>query len=340
MLSEDYIAYVSTVRRYSQRTVAIYGNVLKEFMTFLGNPADVDIPSVVNVDSVRNYEVHLMEERSLDARTVNLHISVLSGFCRFLLKSGVLKSNPVKLINRPKQGQRLPTFYREESMKSYFEVTKYYSGQEAYCDFARLYDEWQSKGCLVGRKNSLYLETKNLYERRVGHLIISILSETGIRRSELISLRTDSVDYGRGVVIVRGKGDKMREIPLVPVLSEEISLYLQAKEVIMEIVSGPSSPLLTTFEGAALYPVYVDRTVKNELASAEGITGKRSPHVLRHTLATELLDDGADINSIKELLGHASLAATQVYTHNSIEKLKSVYLNAHPRAKNGGKDGD
>lgn len=99
-------------------------------------------------------------------------------------------------------------------------------------------------------------------------------------------------------------------------------------------------PFLVTLKGAGLYPVFVDRTVKSELGQVEGITGRKSPHVLRHTLATELLDDGSDIYSIKELLGHSSLAATQVYTHNTIEKLKNVYSNAHPRAKRGGKNGD
>ena len=132
----------------------------------------------------------------------------------------------------------------------------------------------------------------------------------------------------------------MREIPLVEGLSEEILLYLQSVETMTGVQATPGRALLLTARGRALYPVYVDRAVKQELGEVGSISGRKSPHVLRHTLATELLDQGTDLNSIKELLGHTSLAATQVYTHNSIEKLKSVYNTAHPRAKSGGNHGD
>ena len=161
-----------------------------------------------------------------------------------------------------------------------------------------------------------------------------------MRRSELIGLNVGSVDFGRKVVKVRGKGDKMREIPLIDGLCKEISLYLHAVDSMAGSARTGESPLLQTLKGERLYPVFVDRVIKEELGQVEGISGKKSPHVLRHTLATELLDDGTDLNSIKELLGHSSLAATQVYTHNSIEKLKNVYNHAHPRAKNGGNYGD
>ena len=178
------------------------------------------------------------------------------------------------------------------------------------------------------------------YSRRLSRLIISLLYGTGIRRAELCSLTVGSVDWGRRVLRVRGKGDKMREIPLLPSLCKEISLYLQSVESMDGSERAAQDPLLVTPGGTPVYPVFVDRTVKRELGGVEGISGKKSPHVLRHSLATELLNRGADLNAIKELLGHASLAATQVYTHNSIEKLKSVYVNAHPRAKSGGKNGD
>ena len=131
----------------------------------------------------------------------------------------------------------------------------------------------------------------------------------------------------------------MREIPLTSSLSEEIMLYLQTVEMICGRDRGETA-LFVTAGGRRLYPEYVDRAVRAELGEADGFTGKKSPHVLRHTLATELLDEGTDLWSIKELLGHSSLAATQIYTHNSIEKLKKVYQTAHPRAKNGGKNGD
>jgi integrase/recombinase XerC len=250
-----------------------------------------------------------MDEKKESAKTVNLHLSVLSGFCKFLMKQGVLASNPVRLVSRPRQEKRLPVFYREESMQDYFERTK---------------------GVLEYGK----------YEDQLERMILGLLYGTGIRRSELISLNRDSVDFARRVLRVRGKGDKMREIPLTPSLCDEILLYLQSVDSLKCANQAREAPLLQTPRGGRLYPVYVDRTVKAALGQVDSISGRKSPHVLRHTLATELLDGGTDLNSIKELLGHSSLAATQVYTHNSIERLQTVYKSAHPRAKNDGNHGD
>ena len=264
-----------------------------------------------------------MDSRKLDPRTVNLHLSVLSGFCRFLMKDGRLKSNPAKMVSRPKMEKRLPVFYRGESMKEYFSSTE--------CDASEENLE------LIKGNDRL---SSQIYSRRLGRMIVSLLYSTGIRRSELIGLTIGSVDFSRRTMRVRGKGDKIREIPLVPSLCDEISLYLQSVESMEGRKRSASEPLLVTAKGAKLYPMFVDRTIKSELGQVGSITGRKSPHVLRHSLATELLNEGADLNSIKELLGHSSLAATQVYTHNSVEKLKKVYLNAHPRAKSGGKNGD
>lgn len=166
-------------------------------------------------------------------------------------------------------------------------------------------------------------------------LIVKMLYGTGIRRAELISLKIGDVDFSRKVMRVVGKGRKMREIPVADELLEEILLYLQQVET-----KQADMPLFRTAKGKPLYPVLVDRIVKNELKTEDGFTGRRSPHVLRHTLATHLLNRGADLNAIKEMLGHSTLASTQVYTHNSFEQLKESYLTAHPRAKKGGKDGD
>jgi len=171
-----------------------------------------------------------------------------------------------------------------------------------------------------------------IWKRRRDRLVIRILYDTGIRRSELIGLNRNSVDFGRKVVHVLGKGNKMREIPVHSSLCEEILLYLHSTAKMTGCEVGASDPLVCTEKGDRLYPMAVQRIVSAELGKVN-ITGRKSPHVLRHTLATELLDDGSDLNSIKELLGHSSLAATQVYTHNSIEKLKNTYINAHPRAK-------
>ncbi|SKC37162.1 integrase/recombinase XerC [Bacteroidales bacterium WCE2004] len=341
---ERYLDYLSAIRRYSPRTIEIYRGVLEDFCIYsrrgelppetsgdsagpLPLPSEAgpsllrsrgwlrfpeavaDAAKWLNVQTVRAYEVYLLDERKEGAKTVNLHLSVLSGFCKFLMKEGALESNPVRLVSRPKQEKRLPVFYREDAMRTYFE---------------------QTKGVLEFGK----------YEDQLQRMILGMLFATGLRRAELISLNRESVDLARRVLRVRGKGDKMREIPLPPVLCDEILLYLQAVDSLKYADRASEAPLLQTPRGERLYPVYVDRAVKAALAGIDGISGRKSPHVLRHTLATELLDGGADLNSIKELLGHSSLAATQVYTHNSIERLQSVYKSAHPRAKNDGNYGD
>ncbi|MBO7397188.1 MAG: tyrosine-type recombinase/integrase [Bacteroidales bacterium] len=171
-----------------------------------------------------------------------------------------------------------------------------------------------------------------LYRRRLRRLIVSLLYGSGIRRAELLGLRVSSLDLERGSIRVLGKGDKMREIPLIFSLSQEISLYLQAASSITGCERKAQDPLLVTEKGRPLYPAYVDRAVKTELGGA-GIPGRKSPHVLRHSLATALLEDGADLEAIRQMLGHSSLSATEVYTHNSVERLKKQYINAHPRAK-------
>ena len=306
-MRNKYLAYIRDVRRYSERTCSIYKDVLSEFVAFC--EGSEDFATTLTVNSVRAYEVWLFDNRKLSARTVSQHLSVLSGFCRFLIRQGVLQSNPVHLVRRPKVEKRLPVFYKDKSMEAYFEGTK---GDPEF----------------------------GTMSQKLNRLIISMLASCGIRRSELISLNVGSVDFSRQVLRVRGKGDKIREIPLIPSLCNEISLYLSALSSLTEDAYDPEAPLLRTPKGGRLYPVFVDRVVKKELAAVPDITVRRSPHVLRHTLATELLADGADLNSIKELLGHSSLAATQVYTHNSVERLQKVYTNAHPRAKNGGKNGD
>ena len=306
-----YIAYLQDVRRYSPRTVTLYRQALEDFQAWGGDL----IPS-----RIREYEAHLME-RGLKPRTVHLHMSALSGYCNFLMKEGVLSSNPARGVKRPKMEKRLPEYYTEKSMAEYLEASAHSAGKEELEVLQSL---------KPGEKLA-----DELYNRRLRRLIISLLYATGIRRAELIGLQMRSVDSARQTLRVRGKGDKMREIPLIPSVLEEISLYLQAAKS-MELDCAPESPLLKTEKGKPLYPAFVDRAVKTEV-DGYGITGRKSPHVLRHSLATALLDEGADLNAIKEMLGHSSLAATEVYTHNSIERLKAQYMNAHPRAKNSGK---
>ena len=273
---DAYLAYIRDIRRYSPRTQAIYGEVLADFSRF----SEGEVVASLTPSMLRRYEADCIN-RGLKPRTVHQHMSVISGFCRFLMQKGELGI--------------LLSYGPAPSDKTAVEI----------------------------------------YRARLRRLIISLLFGTGIRRAELIGLRTDSFNPARQVLRVLGKGDKMREIPVVPSLCHEICLYLNAVESMRGSAPPAEGPLLVTEKGRPLYPNYVDRTIKAEL-DGYGITGRKSPHVLRHSVATALLDDGADLNSIKEMLGHANLAATQVYTHNSVDRLKKVYNNAHPRAKNGG----
>lgn len=323
-MTEKYISYIAGVRRYSPRTVEIYRAVLEEFLAFAGGG---DITRCMTPQMVRSYEVWLMDTRGESPRTVNLNVSVLSGFAKYLMKEGVLKSNPVSTVRRPKTSKRLPTVYRDEAMENYLQESAHSASEDELELFLSYGPSPQGK------------TPKEMYERRLRRLIISLLYSTGIRRSELIGLRISSVDGARGILRVLGKGEKMREIPLVTSIYDEILLYLKAAESMVGRKRLPGEPLLVTAGGNALYPVYVDRAVKRELDRSD-ITVRRSPHVLRHSLATTLLERGADLNSIKEMLGHSSLAATEVYTHNSVERLKTVYNAAHPRAKKEGKNGD
>ena len=339
-LTDSFISYIAGIRRYSPRTQTIYRDALDRFFEWLdcpyggtgtyprthdnsvpGNTSPDRITDLIGGQTIRAYEVHLLDEEKMGSRTVNLHLSILSSFCKHLVKEGIIAANPVRLVPKPKTSKRLPVFYREDSMKEYFRQTEYYVSEEFLEVIIQTSD----------REN---------YRKMLNRIIVSILYGTGIRRSELIGLTRGSLDRERSVLRVRGKGDKVREIPVTSSLLKEISLYLIAVSSLICYAPSAGTPLLMTPNGGKLYPVFVDRVIKEELGAVEGITGRKSPHVLRHTIASELLDKGADLNSIKEFLGHSSLAATQVYTHSTIDRLQKVYNNAHPRAKKGGNNGD
>ena len=323
---EQYIAYLRDVRRYSPRTVQLYREALEGFAAWCsagegkaaGEPADIVrelIPS-----RLREYEAHLID-KDLKSRTVHLQLSALSGFCTYLVKQGVIGANPVRNLKRPKLEKRLPEFYEERTLDDYLADTAPAAAPDSLELLLSLHPEDKL--------------AKELYNRRLRRLIVVILYHTGIRRAELLGLTVGSLDTARETLRVHGKGDKMREIPLIPSLIQEILLYLHAASFMAGpgATPGKEAPLLVTERGKPLYPAFADRAVKAEL-DGYGITGRKSPHVLRHSLATALLEEGAGLNAIKEMLGHSSLAATQVYTHNSIERLKAQYMNAHPRAKN------
>lgn len=304
-LKADFIDYLKVKKRYSPRTVKLYGDAVEDFFWHSCPEmelCDENILSVLKFQVIRGYVSSLMD-RGLDSRTVNLHLSALSTFCSYLVRQKKLASNPVKEVSRPKEKKRLPSFFSPEALKLYFDTP--------------VSDDYPS--------------VRN-------RLIVTLLYDTGLRRAEAASLRIRDIDLSRGTITIIGKGDKQRSIPIVESLREKIGDYLLLREDFLKEKSSektakaPDSFFLSDAGGSA-YPEFINRTVKSELSKAKGLSGKKTPHTLRHSFATSLLNNGADLNSIKEALGHSSLAATEVYTHNSFEKLKEVYKTAHPRAR-------
>ncbi|MBO7278441.1 MAG: tyrosine-type recombinase/integrase [Bacteroidales bacterium] len=328
--TQTFLHYLRTQRRCSPRTYSLYGAALQEYYAFLfadrdwsqvpalvSQPdaweqqmahwplAEADYWEVWQLTHLRSFLAWTME-RGLSATTVNLKLSALSAFCTHAVKAGQLRENPLRLLTRPKRPKRLPEFYKATSLEDYFAC------------FAAPDRDWDF----------------SFYRNK---MLLLLLYATGMRRSEVVGLRVSDFDVARSLFRITGKGGKEREIPVPIRISQEIVLYL--KRVREEFPASPTEWFFVTDQGNPLYPQFVNSVVKKELAGLDGFSGKKSPHVLRHSLATHLLNNGTDLNSIKEVLGHGSLAATQVYTHNSFEKLKETYLTAHPRAKNGGKYG-
>ena len=312
-MKEKFLDYLRVQRRYSLRTAELYRSAIDAFYAFAipGGPqpqTESQMKEILKPQLIRGFIAEGLEE-GLSPRTMNLRLSALSSFCSWLVRGGVLDSNPVKKVYRPREDHPLPQFYTQPSMETLLEQEEELSVAEA----AASPDGREPMG--------------ELRER----MIILLLYSTGMRRAELCSLKVSDFDRDRQVFRVTGKGDKTREIPVPDRICEEIVLYL--KRMSEEAGQGSQDWFFVTDKGSRLYPAFVNNVVKKVLSGKDGFSGKKSPHVLRHTLATHLLNNGADINSIKEVLGHASLAATQVYTHNSFEQLKNIYLTAHPRAK-------
>lgn len=314
LLADTYIQYIRVQKRYSPRTQELYGDVLLRYYLYIYGADNVvrldamvdeeiacgefSLPQLLVPGLIRGYIAKCMDE-GLQARSVNLHLSALSSYCRWLLLKGVLDYNPARSVPRPKEKSRLPHFYGTEPLKEY---------------------------CLG--------EMPQDYPSMRDRLMVILIYATGMRRQEVADLTVDMVDLGRKVFKITGKGDKDREIPIIPVLYEKILVYLQKRTEQFGVDINNS--FFLTDKGAQLYLNFVNKAIKKELAGLKGFEGKISPHVLRHSFATHLLNGGAELNSIKEVLGHSSLAATQVYTHNSFEQLKKIYVTAHPRAKKGG----
>lgn len=289
---KSFLQYLENEKRYSAHTLIGYETDIKQFQSFLKETFDQAEDTSVTSVMVRSWVVNLLEH-GLNPRSVNRKLSSLKTYYRFLKKEGAVEINPMTAVVSPKTAKRLPEFVPEGDMQSLL-------GPEMFEDDFKGYRD---------------------------KLIMELLYMTGIRKAELISIDVSDVDLQQGVIKVTGKRNKQRIIPIGKRLSETIGKYLHVRDQVTPVDDN----LLLTEAGKKLYPKLVYRVVNLYLGKASSVT-KKSPHVLRHTFATHMLNNGADLNAIKELLGHANLSATQVYTHNSIEKLKNVYKQAHPRA--------
>jgi len=237
-----------------------------------------------------------LKDGGLSSRSINRKISALKSLYKHLIRVGEVVQSPMGAILSPKAGKRLPAYVEQKDMaKLLFDKV----------EFSEDWEGWTNK------------------------LLLLILYHTGMRLSELVGLREGQMDFGNRTIKVLGKGNKERVIPADKMLLAEIKEYQEKKR--LELEGADTEILLVNRKGRRLYPKYVYRVVHDYLAQVTTIDQK-SPHVLRHTFATHLMNEGAELNSVKELLGHSSLAATQVYTHNSIEKLKDIYKKAHPKA--------
>lgn len=295
MCKERFIDYIQFEKRYSPNTLLAYNNDLDQFLHFVRERYDVDDIAEVNHQMIRSWLIDMMEN-DISARSVNRKLTTLKSYFKFLLKEEKITANPMSKILPPKVSKRLPYFVEQEKMALLF--------SEAYFD-----DDF------AGARDRLILE---------------IFYHTGMRLAELLNLRHKDIDLDRGVIKVLGKRNKERLIPFSDNLKKQLINYIQQKQ--NEFSHDDAFVFfLVNNKGKQLYAKYVYNTVHRYLSLISTLE-KRSPHILRHTFATHMLNNGADLNAIKELLGHSSLAATQIYTHNTIEQLKSIYNKAHPRA--------
>ena len=281
-------------KRYSNNTCIAYENDLSAFSTFLDINYEITDVQSVKTTYIRSWLAEI-KENEITSRTINRKISSLRSFFKYLLKQEVIKVNPATTITSPKVPKRLPQFVEEKDTNTL------------------LHD----------------LEFEPNFKGQTEKLIIQILYNTGIRKAELINLKEHNIDKSNRQLKVLGKGNKERIIPLSQELIEIIFDYIEEKRKLHGRLEH--GLLCVSATGKALDPKAVYNIVKKHLTEVTTID-KRSPHILRHTFATHLMNKGADLNAVKELLGHSSLAATQVYTHNTIEKLKDVYKKAHPKA--------
>lgn len=300
MQVEAFLRYLSDVKRYSVHTITAYKTDLCQFYEFCGLKEGDEDFSRVTTRLVRAWLVAEMKGGlnatggKLSAASGKRKLSCVKAFFRFLVKEKVVEENPAENVGGPKLPKRLPVFVREEEMESTLNDAEKEEGFAGLRDF----------------------------------LILLMAYDTGMRRSEIVGLKVEDVDLSRRCIRVHGKGGKEREIPIVNELLQDVECYLEARS---RVVKREHGMFFVTNKGVPIYAKFVYRLVTKELGKHTSLS-KRSPHVLRHSFATHLLDNGAPIQGIKELLGHSSLAATQVYTHNSVEKMLKIFKQAHPRA--------
>ncbi len=290
--AQSFFNYLEFERRYSRHTLESYRNDLSQFASFLKS-YEKQLSEATHTD-IRNWIVSMMEQK-ITARSVNRKVSALKSFYKFSLRRGHIKKNPLAKVQTPKTSKRLPVFVELTGIDRLLKEIEFPAGYEGLLD----------------------------------KMLIELFYGTGIRRSELINLKETDFDSYSSQIKVLGKGSKERIIPIHTELTNSIKKFIAEKK--KNVPEQEGSFLLVSEKGKKLQAAFAYTTVKKYLNLVTTVD-KKSPHTLRHTFATHLMNNGADINAVKELLGHSSLAATQVYTHNTIDKLKNIYKQAHPKA--------
>ena len=293
---EDFFAYLRYERNYSELTLSAYDVSLKAFGLYVKSLDEGLIWKTVSSDVVRSWVVSL-QEKGMKPSGACLRLSAVKAFYRFLLKRGLIEIDPAYGVRAPKKARPLPYFIREKDMD-------------------HLLDD---------------ITFPDTYEGKRDRTMVSMLYSTGMRASELINLNLSSVDLQEAVVSVVGKRNKQRLIPMVPELVQDVRDYLQARERFLAGKEPTEALFLGNAKGDRMIYQHLRLIVRDVLSNVT-MQSKRSPHVLRHSFATSMLNHSADLQSVKELLGHQSLSTTAIYTHTTFEELKKLYNQAHPRA--------
>lgn len=292
MLYQNFINYLKFEKRVSNHTIKAYKKDLEQFFSYLLDHYQLNHPQQVEHTYIRSWMAYLAQN-GFGARAINRKLSALRSFYAYLIKQREIEKNPISKIIAPKIPKRLPTFVPQKSIDDLLDNV-YFTN-----DYKGIRDK----------------------------LIIELFYSTGIRLSELIHIKPGDIDTSNKTLKVLGKRNKERLIPLHDNLLEKINSFITFTN---SFINKNEDYIFLTEKGNKIYPRLVYNIVNNYLSRVATITQK-SPHVLRHTFATHMLENGADINAIKEILGHSSLSATQIYTHNTVEKLKAIYNKAHPR---------